>query len=346
MTAESVTQCHSAAPKLAVVIIGRNEGERLRRCLLSVASMRKPVGGIECIYVDTASQDGSPEMAEAVGIPVIRLFPDDPSAALARNAGWRAVSAPFVLFLDGDCQIDRDFAVEALARFENPQIAIVWGRLREAYPEASLYNRLMDVQWVCLRSLPEGPCFYGTGIGIVRRAALEAVDGFDNRMINGQNTDLGRRVQKLGFIVFHVALPMVRHDAEMLRFAHYWRRFFREGHSYARLQDTFRTGNQPLFRFEFSPLGGAFMLFGPFLALLGSLLFGSWIILAIATLILIVLVVRTTMRYRFRAFNLSNAILFSLHWHIKLIPNFLGHVAYRMDELTGRRRKLMEYRRD
>jgi len=333
-------------PKLAVVVIGRDEGERLRRCLRSVEEMRKPEGGIECIYVDTASADGSPEMVEAAGIRVIRLSPEDPSAALARNAGWRAVSAPLVLFLDGDCQIERDFAVEALTRFEDPQVAIVWGRLREAYPEASVYNRLMDVQWICLRSLPEGPSFYGTGIGIVRWTALEAVGGFDTRMINGQNTDLGRRMQELGYVVLHVAQPMVRHDAEMQRFAHYWRRFFREGHSYARLQETFKNANQPLFRFEFSPLGGALMLVGPPAILLASLLLGSWKILAAAAVLMTMLVARTALRYRRRALTLANAVLFSLHWHCKLIPNFLGHVAFHMDRWTGRRRKLMEYRKN
>ncbi|MEP7362521.1 MAG: glycosyltransferase family 2 protein [Acidobacteriota bacterium] len=165
--------------KLAVVIIGRNEGARLLRCLDSIERMEQPAGGVECVYVDTASGDGSAEAMEARGIAVVRLFPDEPSAAVARNAGWRAVSAPFVLFVDGDCQIEKEFAMQALRWFEDPKVAIVWGRLREAYPSASLYNRLMHVQWICLRTLPEGPSFYGTGIGLVRREALQSVNGFD-----------------------------------------------------------------------------------------------------------------------------------------------------------------------
>ena len=41
-------------PVLSVVIIGRNEGERLDRCLASVRAMRRPHGGVEVIYVDSA----------------------------------------------------------------------------------------------------------------------------------------------------------------------------------------------------------------------------------------------------------------------------------------------------
>jgi glycosyltransferase involved in cell wall biosynthesis len=334
-----------ASPALAVVIIGRNEGERLRRCLLSVEKMLRPEGGIEVVYVDTASQDGSAEMVERERIRTIRLFPRALSAALARNAGWRAVSAPFVLFLDGDSQIERDFAVRALPNFKDPKVAIVWGRLREAYPSASLYNRLMHVQWICLRTLPEGPCFYGTGIGLVRRSALEAVGGFNDKMVAGENTEMGRRIQSAGYVVLHLALPMVRHDADMLHFIQYCRRFFREGYSYARLLEVYRSSRQPLFRFEFSPLGGALILVGLPVMLVGSVAFRSWAVLAAPSAVLLVLLARTALRYRPMASNLREAALFSIHWHLKLIPNFLGHFTYHFDRIFGRERGLMEYRK-
>ena len=333
-------------PKLAVVVIGRNEGERLPRCLQSIDAMSKPEGGIECVYVDTASEDGSADRVEAMGIRVVRLSPAEPSAAVARNAGWRAVSAPFVLFVDGDCQIESGFAIRALERFEDPRVAIVWGRLREAYPAASIYNRMMDVQWICLRTLPEGPCFYGTGIGLVRRKALEDVNGYDERMINGQNTEMGSRMQAIGYTVLHVALPMVRHDAGMLRFAHYRRRFFREGYSYARLQEVFRSRKEPLFRFEFSALRGALLLAVPPLAVAASFYFRNWFILAAVAMAMVALVVRTAAQYRHTTSNATDLLLFGLHWHLKLIPNFLGHLAYHNDKRLGKQRRLMEYRRD
>jgi glycosyltransferase involved in cell wall biosynthesis len=307
--------------------------------------MEHPEGGIECVYVDTASSDGSPDRVEALGYTVVRISPESPSAAAARDAGWRAVSAPFVLFVDGDCQMEEHFAVQALRRFDDPRVAVAWGRLRETHPTASIYNRMMHVAWICLRTLPEGDCFYGTGIGIVRRSALEAVNGFNLRMIHGENTEMASRMQKLGYRVLHVALPMVRHDAGMTSLAHYLRRFFRDGYSYARLQEVFRSSNTPLFRFEFSAWFGALMLVGPPVAILASLFFHSWAIAATAALLLTGLILRTAARYRQVASNLSDALLFGLHWHLKLIPNFLGHLAYHSDKRTGKNRGLMDYRR-
>jgi glycosyltransferase involved in cell wall biosynthesis len=42
----------SLNPTLSVVVIGRNEGERLRRCLASVREMNAIGGRVEVIYVD------------------------------------------------------------------------------------------------------------------------------------------------------------------------------------------------------------------------------------------------------------------------------------------------------
>ena len=69
------------------------EGERLARCLESVRAMADPGGPVELIYVDSASTDGSPERAAALGAQVITVQPERPSAALGRNAGWRAAQA-------------------------------------------------------------------------------------------------------------------------------------------------------------------------------------------------------------------------------------------------------------
>ena len=67
------------------VLIGRDEGERLRRCLASVVRTNCPV-----VYVDSGSRDGSVAAAQAAGALVVALDMSRPfTAARARNAGWR-----------------------------------------------------------------------------------------------------------------------------------------------------------------------------------------------------------------------------------------------------------------
>ncbi|MEL6875209.1 MAG: glycosyltransferase family A protein, partial [Pseudomonadota bacterium] len=139
----------SGAPRTAVVIIGRNEGNRLIRCLESLQPSGAPM-----VYVDSASSDGSPKAASARGALVHALDLDKPfTAARARNEGVEKLGTleaqpQYVLFVDGDCEVETGW-IDAAVRFldDRPDVAAVCGRRRERYPEASVYNQLCDHEW-------------------------------------------------------------------------------------------------------------------------------------------------------------------------------------------------------
>src|SRR5882672_6981731 len=134
---------------LSVVVIGRNEGERLVRCLDSVRATCGIDGDIELVYADSASTDGSPARAAAAGATVVTVASAHPTAASGRNAGWRAAAGEFVLFLDGDTLLDPHFARRALDAIKaDDGIAGVWGHRREIHPERSIYNRILDLDWI------------------------------------------------------------------------------------------------------------------------------------------------------------------------------------------------------
>ena len=89
---------------VGVVVVGRNEGERLKVCLRSLAGQAERI-----VYVDSGSTDGSLESAQAWGAAVVALEPPF-TAARARNAGLERLRAmypeiQFVQFLDGDCEL-------------------------------------------------------------------------------------------------------------------------------------------------------------------------------------------------------------------------------------------------
>src|ERR1700761_8975401 len=82
-------------PALSIVVIGRNEGERLARCLESIAR----VGNVtvrEVIYVDSASSDGSAELASRYGALPITVHSERPTAAIGRNTGWRRATSDLI----------------------------------------------------------------------------------------------------------------------------------------------------------------------------------------------------------------------------------------------------------
>ncbi|PZP18651.1 MAG: glycosyl transferase, partial [Kocuria rhizophila] len=135
------------ARRIDAVVIGRNEGERLVRCLdsLTAAGLRRVV------YVDSGSTDGSVAAAEARGAQVVLLDTAQPfTAARARNAGAAALPAggDYIQFVDGDCALDPGWIPVASAFLDaHPKVAVACGRRREIAPEASVYNRLIDREW-------------------------------------------------------------------------------------------------------------------------------------------------------------------------------------------------------
>src|SRR6516165_527607 len=134
--------------RLSVVVIGRNEGIRLVRCIESIMRMRPLNGSIEVIYVDSGSTDGSVERAERLNLKVISLNSTNPCAAAGRNAGWRASRAPILLFLDGDTMLEPNFVVDSIGELKDPRIAVVFGDRREIDPNGSIYNRVLDLDWL------------------------------------------------------------------------------------------------------------------------------------------------------------------------------------------------------
>jgi glycosyltransferase involved in cell wall biosynthesis len=221
-------------PKMAAVVIGRNEGERLEQSLRSVRD-----AGLPLVYVDSGSSDGSPELARGLGVPVVDLDPVRPySAARARNEGLEAAlrrwpQIEYVQFLDGDCVLDPLFPAAAVATFkQEPDCAIVTGHLSERSPSGSAYHRLCAIEWRSPPGRIENFAALG-GIMAARVAMLKKVGGFNEQVIAGEDSELGVRMALARHSVIKIDQPMAVHDAHMHRFGEWWRRSVRAGHAFA-----------------------------------------------------------------------------------------------------------------
>jgi cellulose synthase/poly-beta-1,6-N-acetylglucosamine synthase-like glycosyltransferase len=180
----------------------------------------------EVIYVDSASTDESPQLASRRGATVITVCPERPTAAIGRNTGWRRAASDLVLFLDGDTVLHPDFALAACnTLLREPSIAAVWGHRREIDTEASVYNRVLDLDWI----YPPGLAEFCGGDVLVRRKVLLEVGGFDESLIAGEEPELCRRIRARGHGILHIDCPMTGHDLQITRWSQYWKRATRAG---------------------------------------------------------------------------------------------------------------------
>jgi hypothetical protein len=321
---------HSAiageAPRVGVVIIGRNEAAHLRGCIASVRAMHFPQDVVEMVYVDSDSADGSAELGEAEGIRVIRLTGSPMTAARGRNAGWRALETPFILFLDGDVVVEPDFVARSLPHFEEPKLVSVWGVLREIHPEASIYNRICDLDWI----FPLGEAEFFGGIALVRRAGLMEVNGFNEELRAGEEPELSRRLRGRGWSILHTDVPMALHDLAMTRWNQYWTRLVRAGLAYAQVAEMYAGTADPMW----TGVSRDNLRRGSFWLVLPPVMFGCALALGSAWPAVFVMslgavmVLRTAWKSQHRSRSWTTLLLFGMHAHFQQVPILLGQWRY------------------
>jgi hypothetical protein len=223
------------SPCVAVVIVSFEGRGALLACL---ESLRRDTSiPTETVVVDNASTDGSADAARAAH-PGVNVIANAENVGFARacNQGWRAAEAPVVLFLNPDAEVTPN-AVETLVRLlderqdvgaagprtrgadgtiqvstgpdltplaEWRQRRLVLGvarRDKDALARAeALHGREHEPDWV------SGSCL------AVRRAALEAVSGFDEGFfLYEEDADLCRRLRQSGWRILFTPAAEVRH---------------------------------------------------------------------------------------------------------------------------------------
>jgi glycosyltransferase involved in cell wall biosynthesis len=319
---------------VGLVAIGRNEGARLTRCLESVRRE-----GVPFVYVDSGSTDGSQDDARALGAEVVELDMSVPfTAARARNAGFRRLleihpDIAFVQFVDGDCEVRQGWLGTARAFLAAaPGAAVVCGRRRERHPEASVFNRLCDIEW----NGPVGEILECGGDAMMRVTPLLAVGGYRAGLIAGEEPELCVRLRGAGWTIWRLDAEMTLHDAAMSRWTQWWHRSRRAGHAFAEVAWIHR--------------GSPFAIWSRSVA--SAVAWGGLLPLAIVILMLVdsrfaALVLAYPVqiaRLALRAGGRSDDWRFAAFTVLGKIPEFAGIVRYHLDRLLGRRKALIEYK--
>lgn len=217
-----------------VVVVSYNSQAYLRDCVAPLV----PLEGVNVIVVDNASSDGS--LAAVSDLPVTTVSrATNAGFAAGCNEGWRTGEAPYVLFLNPDailderslstlvCALQADESLGAVApRIEHPDGSLAWSqrrfpRLRSTYAQALFLHRVFPhKQWsdemireTAAYDLAGAPEWVSGACVLVRRAALEALEGWDEGFfLYCEDIDLCRRVHDLGYGIRYEPLALAIHE--------------------------------------------------------------------------------------------------------------------------------------
>jgi glycosyltransferase involved in cell wall biosynthesis len=129
-----------AEPEIAVLVSTYERPGHLRRVLASIAAQRDVSGRFEVVVTDDGSRDETPDVvrhfAAQADYPVhFTTHPHDGfQLTRCRNEGVRASTAPYLLFLDGDCLIPPN------------HLRVHLDRRRRGYAMAGCYTRVNRVK--------------------------------------------------------------------------------------------------------------------------------------------------------------------------------------------------------
>jgi glycosyltransferase involved in cell wall biosynthesis len=337
--------CRKAIVSIGVVVIGRNEGARLGKCLESVIGPDRTV-----VYVDSGSTDDSVAMARARGVEVLELDMSIPfCAARARNAGFARLmqcdsQVEFVQFVDGDCEIARDWlSTAAQALSGRPELTIVAGWMNERFPEASIYNRIGEVEW---NFSGAGEVESVGGVFMVRREVFESVGGFDATVTAGEEPELCLRLRQKGWKILRLDHRMAWHDLAMTRFSQWWTRQVRNGYGSA---DVGRRFGLPFFQRNNRRVKAwaiwliALPLVGVGVGIEAGAPAGLLSVLCILA-IWPAQVVRVAIRNVYRVNSRFLALAYAFFIMAAYFPQIVGQAKYFADRLRGRSNRLIEYK--
>lgn len=188
--------------KLTVVIIGKNEEQFIAKSIQSALAGGAQLDGLEVIFVDSASTDRSVEIATQFPIRILQLRPDWPlCVAAGRYTGFLHSRGEYILFLDGDAEIEKEWLLRAVGFMDdNPQYGAIAGVLDEEYvtPQGEHVGGVQNVfgqdtskEIVQCKSLG--------GIAMYRRQAMEQAGTVNPHLPTGEDDELCMRIRNRGY---------------------------------------------------------------------------------------------------------------------------------------------------
>lgn len=197
---------------ISFIVIGKNEGWKLKLCFDSILNVvqKDEINAYEVVYVDSRSSDDSIALAKTY--PNIRVFlvTGECNAGVGRNIGAKEALGNILFFIDGDMELQPNFLKNVLCDNEK----------RLVYPFISglHLDMLYDTSWKFRYSQLENhpPCdeiwmITTGGLFMVERKYWEELGGIDTRLRANEDYDFGLRMSERGVKMCRKCQLLVKH---------------------------------------------------------------------------------------------------------------------------------------
>jgi glycosyltransferase involved in cell wall biosynthesis len=190
------------SPDISVIIPVHNGGESFRQCLSALTEISPAPG--EIIVVTDACTDDSEQLAEALGVRVLRT-PKKSGPARARNLGAQTAHGDILFFVDADVLVQPDAIAQVLAAFrEEPHLTAVFGSYDDTPAASNFLSQYKNLfhHYIHQTAKEEASTFW-SGCGAIRRDVFLAARGFNSGFKRPaiEDVELGYRLKRDGHLI-------------------------------------------------------------------------------------------------------------------------------------------------
>ena len=260
---------------LSIIVVALNEARHIARLKDSIDHLSNPDRiDIETILIDGGSRDDTANLAKQAGFgKVIRL--PGASIPVCRNRGVLEAGGDWMAFVDADCEVAEDWLVKASPFLQSGNPVVIgwpvsppkpptWVQAAWHYhwtrknPHIELVNGQPVVK-------DQGFRVITTRNMLLHRSAYNLIQGFDEELVTGEDTDFVFRAYTQGVSVLGVPSLTVIHHGEPATLSAFFRQqlWHANRSSYIRIAQTTGGklgGNAPRFARLFLLSLAAFIL--------------------------------------------------------------------------------------
>lgn len=204
----------SEITSVSVVLISKNQAWNISRLVESVLEGTAGVQSREIVLVDSASADGTVEIARRYPIRILRLLPNQPlTPAAGRYVGYKKTSGNLILFLDGDMEMCGGWLEKAMAIAEaEPGVAVVTGRVVDL-PKATTGNCRMNPGPTIVGDSAVEVSYTG-GATMFRRSVLDEIGTFNPYLHSDEEPEVCLRIRHAGYRIVSLEHPIACHYSD------------------------------------------------------------------------------------------------------------------------------------
>lgn len=198
----------TSKPNVTIIVAAYNSQDTIEECLKSILAQNYPVNSFEIIVMDGGSKDNTVKIAQQFPI---RVFSFNLNCPAAYNYAQKIAQYSVLGFIDADAKVESEWLQKLVPHLNEPNVVGVSGGI-ETWNQDNPWARSIGYE---LKNRYQRIGKYTGRIAtmnlLMKKAVIEEVGGWDEKLPSQYDTDLGFRISAKGYKIAYEPSALCYH---------------------------------------------------------------------------------------------------------------------------------------